>query len=103
MTKQLRTIGAVSCAKVAAVLYGVVGLIIGAVISLASLLGVFAQNFGAVPDQPGSALFGVLFSVGAIVLLPVIYACMGAIGGLIMAGVYNLVARTVGGIELEIE
>jgi len=102
MTKQLRSIGPLSCAKVAAIIYGVIGLIIGAFVSLLSLLGVFG-GFGATGAEPSAPIFGLLFGVGAIILLPLVYACMGAIGGVIMAGAYNLVARVVGGIELEIE
>jgi hypothetical protein len=104
MKKQLRTIGPVSCAKVAAIIYGVMGLIFGAFFSLLSLLGVFASGFGPdAPQGPGAPFFGLLFGIGAIIVFPVMYACLGAIGGVIMAGAYNLVARLVGGIELEIE
>jgi len=103
MTKQLRSIGPLSCAKVAAIIYGVIGLIIGAFVSLLSLLGVFGGGFGSTGGEPSAPIFDLLFGVGAFILLPVVYACMGAIGGVIMAGAYNLVARIVGGIELEIE
>ena len=76
MTKQLRTIGPLSVAKVAAILYALIGLLFGAFVSLLSLLGVFASSFGdQAAGQPGGALFGVLFGVGAIVVLPVVYAC----------------------------
>ena len=37
------------------------------------------------------------------ILMPVIYGVMGFIGGVIGAAVYNLVARWIGGIELEVE
>ena len=103
MTKQLRSIGALSCAKVSAIIYGVIGLIIGAFVSLLSLLGAFGGALGSTGGEPAPPVFGLIFAVGAITYLPVLYACMGAIGGVIMAGVYNLVARLVGGIELEIE
>jgi hypothetical protein len=104
MTKQLRSIGPLSCAKVSAVLYGVIGLIIGAFVSLLSLLGVFGRSLGPeVANQPGTAFVGLVFGLGSIILFPLLYACLGAIGGAIMAGIYNIVARAVGGIELEIE
>ena len=38
MTKQLRSIGPLSCAKVSAVVYGVIGLIAGGFVSLLSFL-----------------------------------------------------------------
>jgi hypothetical protein len=40
---------------------------------------------------------------GMAILMPVIYGVMGFIGGVIGAAVYNLVARWIGGIELEVE
>jgi hypothetical protein len=42
-----------------------------------------------------------MFGMG--ILMPVIYGVMGFIGGVIGAAVYNLVARWIGGIELEVE
>jgi hypothetical protein len=41
--------------------------------------------------------------VGAIVIAPVFYGVLGAIGGLIMAFLYNIVARMAGGIEVQLE
>jgi hypothetical protein len=42
-----------------------------------------------------------MFGMG--ILMPVIYGVMGFIGGVIGAAVYNLVARWIGGIEVEVE
>ena len=42
-----------------------------------------------------------MFGMG--ILMPVIYGVMGFILGVIGAAVYNLVARWIGGIELEVE
>ena len=42
-----------------------------------------------------------MFGMG--ILMPVIYGVMGFIIGVIGAAVYNLVARWIGGIELEVE
>ena len=104
MTKQLRSVGPLSCAKVSAVVYGVIGLIAGGFVSLLSFLGVFGGNLAPqAAGEPSAAFIGLLFGIGSIVLFPLLYACMGAIGGVIMAGVYNVVARAVGGIEVEIE
>ena len=43
-----------------------------------------------------------LFGAGAVVILPIVYGCIGFVGGLIMAPLYNLVAKVVGGIEVEL-
>jgi hypothetical protein len=47
--------------------------------------------------------FGVLFGVGAIVLLPILYGCMGFVVSLVGAWLYNLAAGAVGGIELTVQ
>ena len=93
----INRVGPVSVAKVALIVYGILGLFFGALISL------FAIGGSMVADQSGSRSLGALFGVGAIVILPVCYAVIGAIGALIMTAVYNLAARAMGGIELDVQ
>ena len=54
-------------------------------------------------DALAGGVFGVLFGVGSIILLPFLYGVLGLVGGLISALLYNLIARFVGGIELVLE
>jgi hypothetical protein len=91
----IKRIGPLSCAKIGAALNGVIGLIAGIAFSLAAMVGAFAGN-----DAPG--MFGALFGVGAIVILPIFYACMGFVMTLIMAVIYNALASAVGGIEVDV-
>ena len=90
----VKRIGVASCAKMLGVLYGVAGLIVGAMFSLFALAGAGAGAGGG----PEAVFGGVL----AIILLPLFYGIGGLIGGAIMAFVYNLVASSVGGIEIEL-
>lgn len=93
----VRRVGAVSFAKVMGTLYALMGLIFGACISLFSFVGsAFAPR-----GVPGG--LGVLFGVGAIIALPLFYGILGFIMSLIGAGLYNLVASWVGGIELDVQ
>jgi hypothetical protein len=94
----LKRIGALSCAKVAGTLYGLIGILIGAIFALISSLGL---AFGRSGDGP--AWLGAIFGVGSIILFPLFYGILGFIGGLIMAGLYNLLAGFVGGIEVELQ
>ena len=67
---------------------------------LAAAAGAFAQHAQgteASSTAPAAAVAGIMFGMG--ILMPVIYGVMGFIG----AAVYNLVARWIGGIELEVE
>ena len=92
-------IGPVSVAKVAFVLYGVLGLIFGAFFAAVSLLG---AGLGAAHGEE-SALLGAAFGVGAVILLPLLYGGLGAVMGLFMAWLYNIVAGFVGGVEVRTE
>jgi len=98
---QLKRIGPLSCARMAAVLYAALGLIVGFFVSVAALLGMALGS--VVEGEPGAALIGLLFGIGAIVLLPIVYGLLGFVCALVGAALYNLVARLTGGIELELE
>jgi hypothetical protein len=92
----VRRIGPGSALKVGAALYGFMGLLMGIVFALVSLLG------GALMLPAEAGVFRMFFGVGAIILLPVCYAVLGGILGAIGAVVYNLVVGVVGGLEVEI-
>lgn len=94
-------IGPLSVAKMLAVTYAFLGLFFGGVISLFALMGA-AVGGAAGGDSASGGIAAMLFGVGAVIILPVVYGCLGFVGGLIMAPLYNLVARVVGGIEIEL-
>jgi hypothetical protein len=92
----VRRLGPLSFAKVSGVLYALMGLIVGAFISLISMAG------GAfMPKGAGSA--GMLFGAAAIIALPIFYGVLGFVMSLIGAALYNLVAGWVGGVEIDTE
>ena len=86
------------------VLYACMGLIFLPIFALAGIAGAFAQqaqqaqNAGA----PPAALMGaMMFGFG--IFMPVFYGLFGFIFGIISAAIYNLIARWIGGIEVEVE
>ncbi len=91
----LRSVSPISAMKVCGVLYVFVGLIIGAIFSLIGMLGMATGS-----SEMG--MMGALFGVGAIVILPIFYGVLGAIGGAIMALIYNVCAKVVGGLEIDL-
>jgi hypothetical protein len=95
----LKRVGPLSFAKVAGVLYAIMGLLFGCLMSLIAMVG------GALaPSANVPGLFpGMLFGVGAVVILPVLYGVFGFVFTLIGAGLYNLVAGWVGGFELDLQ
>ena len=102
MTQQLRSIGAASCAKVFAVLYGILGLVIGAGFSLFFMIGAFIGSQALPSEMSAKGGLGILLGIGGLIFFPICYAVIGAIGGLIMSALYNVVAKYVGGVEVEI-
>jgi hypothetical protein len=86
----------VSAAKIAGMLYVIVGLVIGAFVSLAAIVGGMAAN------QEGSGGLGVIFGAGAIILLPLLYGCMGFVMTLLMTWLFNVAAGITGGVEVDV-
>jgi hypothetical protein len=95
--QSIQRVDPISAMKVFAVLYAVIGLVAGAFFSLLGMAGMMTQ---ASQDLPAG--FGLIFGAAAIIVLPIVYAILGAIGGLIMAAIYNLVARYTGGIQIQL-
>ena len=94
MTK-VKRLGVLSVANIYAILYAIIGLIAGLFVALAYGL---SSAFGADLDPLG---FGLGFF--SILVFPILYGAGGWIGGIIGAALYNLVARWVGGIRVELE
>jgi hypothetical protein len=82
-----------SCAKVSGILYALIGLIVGALFSFVALIG------AAIGNSPE----GMLFGIGAIILMPIFYGVLGFVGGAIAAWLYNIIVGWIGGIEVEFE
>ena len=100
MKRTIKRIAPLQAGKMLGVLYGCLGLIFLPIFMLAAAAAAFAQHAQgneASSTAPAAAVAGIMFGMG--ILMPVIYGVMGFIG----AAVYNLVARWIGGIELEVE
>ena len=91
----IKSVGVLSCAKVMGAVYGAMGLLaipICIVIGLASL---------ATGEKEGA-----IGAVGMIILgifAPVFYGAMGFVFGALTAWVYNLMAKWLGGIQIELQ
>ena len=96
----IRRVNPVSAAKVCGLLYAILGLIIGAFISLMMMAAGGAVSAAA--EETGGAIFGMLMGAGAIIIAPIFYGIFGFISGAIGALLYNLVAGWTGGLEVEV-
>ena len=95
----IRRVSPISLAKVVGLLYAILGLLIGAFMSL-----IFTVIGSAAPSEMHTAPFvGMMFGAGAIVVLPLFYGVLGFIGAGLAALVYNGLAGMIGGIEIEVD
>jgi hypothetical protein len=90
----LKRISPGSAFKLGLVAYGIVGFVLGA---FCSLIAVAGASFAPHARMPFLGRVGVF----AITLCPIIYGIIGGIGAVIGAGIYNLVAGWVGGLEVD--
>ena|ERR1700680_4872885 len=90
MTTRIRNINPLQYAIVVAVLYALIGVIVGI------CFGLFSMAAGAMFRSGGMPGFGWL----SVIIFPILYAVLGFIIGLIVSFLYNVVAGWTGGIEL---
>lgn len=93
----VKRVGVASCGKIVGAIYGGLGLLVGLVFSLLAVFGV--PLFG--PEDPGWA--PLVLGVGAVVVLPLFYAVMGFVIGIVAAWIFNLASGWTGGLQLEVE
>jgi hypothetical protein len=99
MTRTLRRIAPLQLGKMLAALYGLISLIFIPFLLLAGVVGAFAPNAG---KTPGAAIT-ITIAIVMMIFVPIIYAIMGFLGGLLGAWLYNVIAARIGGIQLEVE
>src|SRR5205814_10616937 len=93
--RRIKRIAPLQLGKMLAVLYGILGLIF---IPFFLIMSMVASQL------PSEQRVGIMaFGAGFALLFPLIYAAIGFIGGIIGALIYNLVAKWIGGIEVEVE
>ena len=101
---QIKKIGVLSLAKFQGAMMGVMGIIAGAIYSIGGLIIDTLVTFDVVrsTETPGLS-HGTLLALGALIIMPLLFAAYGFVIGAVSALIYNLVAKWVGGIEMEIE
>jgi hypothetical protein len=94
-TRRIKRIAPLQLAKMSALVYGVMGLLFCPVFLVMSLM----TSHLAQQQRVGMMVFGTGFAL----MMPVIYAVMGFVFGALSAFIYNVAARWIGGIEVEVE
>ena len=98
---KLKKIRPLSLAKVSTIAMAIFGLIMGIIYAL---LGNLLSKLPADALAQAGLTSGTSFIFGplAIILLPIFYAILGFLSGLVGAWIYNLTAKWVGGVEIEL-
>jgi hypothetical protein len=91
----IKSVGVLSVAKIMGLLYACMGLLLVPLFLLFALAGSLAGQ----DRNPLAGVVGVVLAV----LAPILYGIMGFVCGAIGALLYNLIAKFVGGFELELE
>lgn len=101
---RVKKINVLSLVKFQAVLASLIGLVAGILYSFGGLIIDTLVSLGWItyPDTPGLG-FGTVLAFGALIGMPIIFAAIGLVVGLIEALLYNLFARWFGGIEIDFE
>jgi len=101
MPQVIREVGVVSVGKTFGIIYAGLGLLIGAIVAVISVFG----GFAGMANHGGAAagIAAIFVGAGAVFVLPIFYGVLGGLMGMFVALIYNVAARTVGGIEITIE
>jgi hypothetical protein len=93
--RTLKSIGVLSSAKMMGCLHAALGLL---VVPLFLFVGIVASTTGK-PPAPFAGIGALILGI----LAPFLYGMMGFIFGALMALLYNVMAKWIGGIQFEIE
>ncbi len=98
----IKRFGPLSCAKIASAVYAVLGLFVGACMSIVALLGAAVSSTQRTPETAISPIASAVLGVGAIIICPIFYGVFGFLTTLIGTWLYNLIASKIGGIEIDL-
>ena len=93
---EIKKIGILSTSKIFGALYFVLGLLFGLFFACMGLVGLAAEASMGLEDMSA----GIFVLVG-FCAFPIFYGLLGAIGGAMLAALYNVIAGIIGGVEIE--
>lgn len=93
----LKKLGVWSVAKIQAIIMALMGLFVGILVALATATGGTMRSTEVTPEATLFQAMGYL----SVIILPIFYGLIGLVSGVVGAWLYNLIAKWVGGIEME--
>lgn len=102
--KTLNRLSVFSFAKFQAILMALVGILAGILYSFGGLIIDALVSFGWITfeETPGLS-YGTVLAFGALIGIPIIFAAIGFLTGIVEAVLYNIFARWFGGIKIDFE
>lgn len=100
MKRRLKSISPLSLGKILGLLFACLGLLF---VPFFLLFALIAPHLPHASGNPGVAGLPFVFGVGLALMIPIFYGVLGFLQGVIGAAIYNLLARWIGGIEVEVE
>lgn len=98
--REIKKVDPFSLAKVLGVLYALLGVIIG--LMFAGIGSILSNSPLAETDETAQTIMRTFFGIGGIIFFPILYGIIGLVAGVITAALYNVVARWVGGVMIEV-
>jgi len=102
--KRIKKIGKLSFAKFQAFLAALIGLVCGILYSFGGLIIDTLVTLGWITstETPGLS-YGTVLAFGALIGMPIIFAIVGFISGIVTAILYNFYAKWFGGVRIDFE
>lgn len=93
--QRIKSVGILSCAKMLGILYGCMGLLFIPIALIGGLASMATQQSNGAIGGAAMLAFGII--------APFLYGGMGFVFGALAAWIYNLIAKRLGGIEIQLE
>ena len=100
MKRHLKYIAPLSLGKILGILFACLGLLF---LPFFLLFALIAPHLPHPAGNSGMRGLPLVVGVGMALMIPIFYGVLGFLQGVIGAAIYNLLARWVGGIEVEVE
>ena len=100
---QVKRVGVFSYAKITSITMAAFGVILGVIYGLIFMAVGGAMMAGGGRDAGAAGASSLVVGLIMMVAIPIFYAVIGFLAGALGGVIYHIAARTVGGIELELE
>jgi len=97
----IKRVSPLSLGKIQGIVGIITGLLSGLLAYVPGKISAITQN--ASQTDAAAKEFANALGIGIVIFLPIIYGILGFIAGVIGAAIYNVIAKWVGGITLELE